>query len=113
MFVAGFLIVSVTNTQNVNIPNTQFLYALFGEGVDIDNVGLISYEEAEAVTSLEVSYEEISYLTGIEAFIVIIIVREKLILEKGRVLSSAERLVINHRIPKFSPYFIYVLIQKI
>lgn len=59
----------------VYIPDTAFLYALIDEGLDTNGDGLISYGEAEAVTSLDVSGENwsnkgnISDLSGIEAFI--------------------------------------------
>jgi len=65
-------------SQTVSIPDTAFLYALIDEGVDTNGDSLISFEEAEAVTSLDVSnygegwYEEegaASSLAGIEAFI--------------------------------------------
>ena len=77
------IIVSVSSAQNVNIPDTEFLNALIEEGVDTNEDGLISFEEAEAVTSLDVGgytciggpgggcgfHGEISNLAGIEAFI--------------------------------------------
>ena len=68
-------------SQNVNIPDTAFLHALIEEGVDTNEDSLISYAEAEAVTSLDVSGEwicdedscwidaPIESLAGIEAFI--------------------------------------------
>ena len=62
-------IASVSNAQNVNIPDTAFLYALIDEGVDTNGDSLISNEEAKAVTSLDVSDNSISDMTGIEAFI--------------------------------------------
>jgi hypothetical protein len=74
-------IASVSNAQNVNIPDTAFLNALIEEGVDTNEDNLISFEEAEAVNSLYISGEfycemascvtlgNISELTGIEAFI--------------------------------------------
>jgi Leucine-rich repeat (LRR) protein len=58
-----------SNAQNVNIPDTAFLYALIDESVDTNGDSLISYAEAEAVTYLEFSYKIISDMTGIEAFI--------------------------------------------
>ena len=53
----------------VNIPDTAFLYALIEEGVDTNGDSLISYDEAEAVTSLDVSERGIIDMTGIEAFV--------------------------------------------
>jgi Leucine-rich repeat (LRR) protein len=67
----------------VNIPDTAFLHALIDEGIDTNGDSLISYAEAEALTSLNVGGEvycpphdgctvrdgNISDLTGIEAFI--------------------------------------------
>lgn len=60
----------------VNIPDTAFLYALINEGVDANNDSLISYSEAEAITTLilEITdahncFYNISDMTGIEAFI--------------------------------------------
>ncbi len=73
---AGLLI-----AQNVEIPDTAFLLALIDEGVDTNGDSLISYEEAEAVRSLDISGEwvyqddslyntsEIRSLQGLEAFI--------------------------------------------
>ena len=70
-----------SNAQNVTIPDTAFLYALIDEGVDTNGDSLISYAEAEAVTSLDVgglyicnldfcgTTGKISNLKGIEAFI--------------------------------------------
>jgi len=57
--------------QIVSIHDTAFLYALIEEGVDTNGDSLISYVEAESVTSLDVSEKAISDLTGIEAFIIL------------------------------------------
>lgn len=60
-------------SQNVSIPDTAFFNALVSIGVDTNNDSLISYEEAEAITSLRVHgdwfYGNITDMTGIEAFI--------------------------------------------
>ena len=61
-------------SQTVSIPDTAFLYALIDEGVDTNGDSLISYSEAEAITSLDLggghwSSRNISDMTGIEAFI--------------------------------------------
>ncbi len=53
----------------VYIPDTAFLYALIDEGVDTNGDSLISNNEAEVVTSLDVSEMGITDMTGIEAFI--------------------------------------------
>ena len=55
--------------QNMNIPDTNFLNALIEAGVDTDENGEISQDEAEAVSSLDVSYKDIIDMTGIEAFV--------------------------------------------
>ena len=56
-------------SQNVNIPDANFLAALIEKGVDTNNDLLISYTEAEAVTFLDVSVKSISDMTGLEAFV--------------------------------------------
>ena len=56
-------------SQNVNIPDANFLNALIGQGVDVNADGMISYTEAEAVIYLSITWESISDLTGIEAFV--------------------------------------------
>lgn len=56
-------------SQNVNIPDANFLAALIEEGVDTNEDGQISYAEAEAINSLNVSGKSISDITGIEAFV--------------------------------------------
>ena len=60
----------------VDIPDTAFLSALVDEGVDTNGDGLISYEEAEEVISLNFDGENyilcdggFKDMTGIEAFI--------------------------------------------
>ena len=71
----------VNKAQNVNIPDTVFLYALIDERVDTNGDSLISYAEAKAITYLDVSRliidedgnhyrseELIESLEGIEAF---------------------------------------------
>lgn len=60
--------------QSVFIPDTVFLQALIERGVDTNEDSLISYEEAEAVTTLYVggfflSKRDITDMTGIEAFV--------------------------------------------
>ena len=67
--------------EHVYIPDNAFLDALIDEGVDTDGNGMISYTEAEAITSLDVSGEwicnggscgyirQIASLEGVEAFI--------------------------------------------
>ena len=53
----------------VRIPDPNFFQALIEEGVDLSGDGRISYAEAEAIDSLDVSRGNISDLTGIEAFV--------------------------------------------
>ena len=55
-------------SQTVSIPDTNFLNALIEEGVDANEDGLISYTEAESITFLDVSYKDITDVTGIETF---------------------------------------------
>ena len=73
-------IVFISKAQNVNIPDANFKSALIEAGVDTDKDDEISYEEAESVTSLDVSGEwicvgdtcwiaGIDSLGGIEAFV--------------------------------------------
>ena len=59
----------ISNAQNVPIPDTAFLHALIDLGVDTNEDSLISYAECEGITSLDVSSQNISDMTGIEAFI--------------------------------------------
>jgi hypothetical protein len=56
--------------QVVSIPDTNFLIALIGPygTVDLNNNDTIEVAEALAVTDLDVSYDGIYDLTGIEAF---------------------------------------------
>lgn len=54
----------------VHIPDTAFLYAPIVEGGDTDGGSWISFREAEAEDSIDVSYRKISDITGIEAFLI-------------------------------------------
>lgn len=72
----GLGIVNVYSQDSiVSIPDTAFLNALIHVGVDSNGDSLISYEEGEAVTSLDVGMDSyssrgnISNMTGIIAFI--------------------------------------------
>jgi hypothetical protein len=56
------------NLPTVNIPDPNFKAALIASGVDTDHDELILVSEAEAVTSLTVSNQNIADLTGIESF---------------------------------------------
>jgi len=49
-------------------PDITFLGVLIREGVDTDHDGKISSTEAEAVSSLDISYSSIEDITGISAF---------------------------------------------
>jgi Leucine-rich repeat (LRR) protein len=62
-------IIENTPVQNIEIPDTAFLHALIDEGVDANGDSLISYPEAEAIISLNVSGRGITDITGIEAFV--------------------------------------------
>jgi len=61
---------STVYSQNVNIPDSIFLYILIDYGVDTSGDGQISYEEAAAVSCLNLGWWfQIKSLTGIEAFV--------------------------------------------
>ncbi len=64
-----FLICSLASAQIVNIPDANFKDRLIFNGFDTNNDGEIQVSEAEAVIFLTVSYEDITDLSGIEAFI--------------------------------------------
>jgi Leucine-rich repeat (LRR) protein len=53
----------------VNIPDDNFLNALLELDVDTDGDGLVSPDEAAIITSLDVSFQSIADMTGIEAFV--------------------------------------------
>ena len=59
-FVLSFLLIVVINfighAQNVEIPDTAFLYALIDLGVDANGDSLISTAEAEEIIALDVNY---------------------------------------------------------
>ncbi len=72
LWILALSIASVSSAQNVDIPDVNFKNALIRAGVDTDENGEISYTEAEAITSLDVSslyISDISDMTGIEAFV--------------------------------------------
>ena len=71
VIISSIILLGITPmfSQNVNIPDANFLNALIEQGVDINADAMISYAEAEAVTNLDVSNSSISDLTGIEAFV--------------------------------------------
>ena len=60
--------VYLSNAQNINIPDTSFLYSLIDKGVDTNGDSIISFSEAEEITYLDVSWKNISSLIGIESF---------------------------------------------
>jgi Leucine-rich repeat (LRR) protein len=62
-------LVSISNAQNVIIPDAHFKNALISAGVDKNNDGEISYAECEGITYLDVQSKNISDMTGIEAFV--------------------------------------------
>jgi len=55
--------------SKLEFPDTTFLGVLIREGVDKDQDGEISFSEAKAVRSLDISYSSIEDITGIRAFI--------------------------------------------
>ena len=63
--------IGLSNAQNVEIPDTAFLYALIDVEVDTSGDSLISNAEAELIISLDVSERGIVDMTGIEAFIML------------------------------------------
>ena len=56
-------------SQNVDIPDANFLYALIEVGVDTNEDSLISYAEAEEIPILDIRQKGITDMTGIEAFV--------------------------------------------
>ncbi|WP_104735710.1 DUF7619 domain-containing protein [Hanstruepera ponticola] len=64
-----FILTTVVNSQIVNIPDANFKAALIAEGVDTNTDGEIQESEAVAATSLDISGEGISDLTGITSFV--------------------------------------------
>lgn len=68
---------NITNSPNlvfspclneVFIPDNNFRQALIVNGADVNNDGFITYEEALTLTDIQVSYKNISDLTGLQAF---------------------------------------------
>lgn len=55
-------------SQDVRIPDQNFLIALIEIGVDANHNGSISQAEAENVTDLDIQMKSIGDMTGIEAF---------------------------------------------
>ena len=70
VFLLAIILLCQCEKENniVNIPDDNFLKALVEEGVDTDGDGLISLNEAAAVSSLGFS-GDISSLKGIEKFV--------------------------------------------
>ena len=69
-FVLVFALLSfVLQAQIVSIPDANFKAALIADGVDTNSDGEIQVTEAEAMSEIDVGFEGISDLTGIEAFI--------------------------------------------
>ena len=65
-----FICVLFAKAQNVYIPDDNFKNRLIVLGIDTNNDGEISYDEAAIVTDdLNLSYQQIADLTGIEAFV--------------------------------------------
>ena len=55
--------------KTIKIPDNNFLTALIEQGVDKNGDGKISSSEAKVINYLEVSYDSISDMTGIEKFV--------------------------------------------
>ena len=70
VFLIAVILLSQCKKENniVNIPDDNFLKALIEEGVDTDGDGVISLNEAAAVSSLGFG-GDISKLNGIEKFV--------------------------------------------
>jgi Leucine-rich repeat (LRR) protein len=67
----GFLIllgIAQVHAQVVEIPDSNFLHALIGHGVDTNQDGKIQYKEAQRIKRLDISFSEIKDLTGIHSF---------------------------------------------
>lgn len=58
------MVIGLSKAQNVEIPDTAFLYALISDGVDTNGDSLISITEAEAATKINVSGEGYRETTG-------------------------------------------------
>lgn len=56
-------------TQDVNIPDANFLAALIEEGVDTNGDGVIQVSEAEMVDTIDIFGGQINDISGIESFI--------------------------------------------
>jgi uncharacterized repeat protein (TIGR01451 family) len=69
IFFLLLLFTGIAKAQIVNIPDANFKTKLIALGVDTNSDGNIQNSEALAVTTLNVSYSNISDLTGIEAFV--------------------------------------------
>lgn len=70
ILIANFLIQCEKDDPNVvKISDNNFLDALLEQGVDKNGDGIISPEEAEVVTTLDVTNDSITDMTGIEAFV--------------------------------------------
>jgi hypothetical protein len=63
------ILFNVSQAQNVNIPNANFLNALINLGVDTSGDHIIQNAEALAVTSLSIGQMSIPDIRGIEAFV--------------------------------------------
>ncbi len=65
----ALIFLQITYSQTVTIPDANFKAALIEDGVDTNNDGEIQVSEAEAVTEIDVSNENINSLEGIQYFI--------------------------------------------
>jgi hypothetical protein len=67
--IIAVLLCTCEKEDSLEFNDDTFLGVLIREGVDKDQNGEISFAEAEAVRSLDISYSSIEDLTGIRAFI--------------------------------------------
>ena len=68
--ILAFFAITISFSQNVNIPDANFKKALLAHTpkIDTNNDGEIQISEATIVRTLKVKYKEIASLEGIEAF---------------------------------------------
>ncbi len=67
-FLLLFLLAQISFSQDIDIPDPNFLNALIEEGVDSNGDGVIQVSEVEDVEMLNVENQDISDLTGINYF---------------------------------------------
>tara|TARA_R110000868_G_scaffold150151_10_gene373114 strand:- start:670 stop:1101 length:432 start_codon:yes stop_codon:yes gene_type:complete len=66
---ATIFFTSIFHTQTVSIPGTNFETALVNSGIDTNSInGNILISDAQGITTLNISNENITDITGISAF---------------------------------------------